>query len=161
MKSLSTVLLATGLALALPAQARNVVIVQPVEQVLTGKKAQDLLGDLQLRFGGATAGGGTVVTPVVQVDGVGEATYDGSRRPTDEQVCERALFNALSKLVLAARKSGANAVVGLVSNYGNSAFDDPKNVECHAGTFKAHVVLRGQLVRLDAAQPGAAPAQPR
>lgn len=144
------------LAFAQPATARNVAIVHPVGPVLAGKAGRSLVSDLRVAFGGATSAGTTALSPGVEVEGIGGTDYIGNRRPTDAEVCDRALLDALSKLVLAARKSGANAIVGIVSNYQHHPFDDPSNVECHAGTFKSHVVLKADLVRLNAAP--AAPA---
>jgi len=141
-----------ALAFAGPAAARNLALVQPVAPVLTSKAGRALVSDLHVAFGGATAGSGTLVTAGVEVEGIGGSDWVGNRRPTDAEVCNRALLDALTKLVLAARKSGANGIVGIVSNYEHRPFDDPNNVECHAGSFKAHVVLKANFVRLDAAQ---------
>ena len=145
------------LAFAEPAFARNVAIVHPIAPVLSGKAGRALVSDLRVSFGGASASTGTAVTAGFEVEGIGGSDYIGNRRPTDAEVCDRALLDALSKLVLAARQAGANGIVGIVSNYQRRAFDDPNNVECHAGTFKSHVVLKANFVRLDAQQ-AAAPA---
>jgi uncharacterized protein YbjQ (UPF0145 family) len=158
MKSLRPLLILSALATLAsvqPAAARNVAIVHPVAPVLNGKTGRNLVSDLRVAFGGATAGSGTAITTGFEVEGIGGSDYIGNRRPTDAEVCDRALIDALTKLVLAARNAGANAIVGIVSNYQHHSFDDPNNVECHAGTFKSHVVLKANFVRLDAAAPAA------
>jgi len=140
------------LAFAQPAAARNLAIVHPIAPVLAGKAGRNIVSDLRVSFGGATAIAGTAVTTGFEVEGIGGSEYTGNRRPSDAEVCDRALLDALSKLVLAARKAGANGIVGIVSNYQQRPFDDPNNVECHAGTFKSHIVLKANFVRLDVSQ---------
>ena len=137
---------------AAPAEARNVTFVQPFSAVMNRSQTKDVVGDLQFRFGKASAGQGQIVGADVTVEGVGRATYDGTRSrqaPSDKEVCDRALADAVTKLVTAARKAGANGVTGIVSNYKGSLYDDPQNFECHAGTFSSTVVLKGQLVRFE------------
>lgn len=156
LRSPATLLALAALALCGPAAARNVAIVHPIAPVLDSKAGKDIVSDLHLAFGGASAGSGTMVTAGFEVEGIGGAEYNGRYRPTDAQVCDRALRDALTKLVIAARNAGANGIVGIVSNYEHHPFDDPNNVECHAGTFKSHVVLKANFVRLDASQAEAA-----
>lgn len=155
MKSIRQLIPLLALAsLAHSAAARNVAIVHPIAPVLAGKAGQNLVSDLRAAFGGATANSGTVITAGFEVEGIGNSDYTGNRRPTDADVCNRALLDALSKLVIAARNAGANGIVGIVSNYEHRPFDDPNNVECHAGTFKAHVTLKANFVRLETAPTG-------
>ncbi len=163
MKSLRpffTLLALATLAWAQPAAARNLAIVHPVAPVLGGKTGRNIVSDLRVAFGGATAAIGTTITTDFEVEGIGGSEYSGNRRPTDAEVCDRALLDALTKLVLAARNAGANGIVGIVSNYQHRPFDDPNNVECHAGTFKSHVVLKANFVRLDPGTAAAIPATP-
>lgn len=156
-RSLFTLLALATLAWAQPAAARNLAIVHPVAPVLNGKTGSNIVSDLRVAFGAATADSGTAITTGFEVEGIGGSDYIGNRRPTDAEVCDHALLDALTKLVLAARNAGANGIVGIVSNYQHHSFDDPNNVECHAGTFKSHVVLKANLVRLDAAAVTATP----
>jgi uncharacterized protein YbjQ (UPF0145 family) len=155
--SVSLSLLAAALlAWVEPSAARNVAIVHPVGPVMRSKAGRDLVSDLRVSFGSASSQGLVVVRQNVEVEGLGSAEYVGNRRPSDAEVCDRALMDALSKLVLAARKAGANGIAGIVSNYQHQPFDDPANVECHAGTFKSHVVLQADFVRVEGKPPASA-----
>jgi len=48
----------------------------------------------------------------------------------------------------------------VVSAYEGKTFDDPDHFECHAGTLKANVTLRGQLVRGPVDVPVISPPEP-
>jgi hypothetical protein len=139
---------------ALSAHARNDVFLRPAQEGLGKTRSHEILGNLAVRFGKASAGGAELLGEVV-ADGVATATAEpGTRnaaRPTDETVCLHAFEDALSKLAIAARQAGAAAVVGVVSDYKGQELDDPQNYECHAGTFKSYVTLKGQLARSVAA----------
>ncbi len=144
---LPALLAAATLALGQPALARNDTLTHPVAPLLNGD-GRGVMGDLHVAFGSATAQDGMLVTEGVYVHGVGHSTDVGYRKPTDAEVCDRALFDALNKLTIAARKAGANGIVGIVSDYQSRRLDDPANVECHAGTMKSHVLLRANLVKV-------------
>jgi hypothetical protein len=66
-------------------------------------------------------------------------------RPSDHDLCARAFEDAITQLTFAARGAHATAIVGVVSNYEGTLFDDPEHFECHAGALKAAVTLRAQL----------------
>lgn len=148
---LAPVLAAAALGLGQPAMARNDAIIHPIAPVLNAD-GRALMGDLHVAFGASTAGEGTALTAGVEVHGIGSTQDIGYRKPTDAEVCDRALLDALNKLALAARKAGANGIVGIVSNYQGRSLDDPNHVECRAGTIKSHVLLKANLVHLGTAQ---------
>jgi hypothetical protein len=144
---------AAALALAVlapPAQARNVRLMESVPDTIRVSRVHDILGDLDLRFGGDSGRGANIVRRDVVVKGVGTTKLhdvgdDDKVRPSDHDLCARAFEDAITQLAFAARGARATAIVGVVSNYEGRLFDDPGHFECHAGALKAAVTLRAQL----------------
>ena len=134
------------------AQARNVRLMESVSDSTRLSRVRDILGTLQMRFGSASSRGAEVVRRDVTVVGEGstqlhDVGQDDSVRPSDQGLCARAFEAAVTKLAFAARDARATAIVGVVSVNDGKVFDDPDHFECHAGTLKASVSLRAQLVR--------------
>ncbi|MBW8779323.1 MAG: hypothetical protein JF585_08900 [Burkholderiales bacterium] len=134
----------------MPAQARNVRLMESVPDTLRVTRTHEILGNLDLRFGGDTARGASLVRRNVVVKGVGSTKVkdvgeDERVRPTDHDLCARAFEDAMTQLAFAARGARATAIVGVVSNYEGVLFDDPTHFECHVGALKAAVTLRAQL----------------
>jgi hypothetical protein len=147
--------------LAAPAQARNVRLMESVPDTLRVTRVHDILGNLDLQFGSASGRGATILRRDVIVKGVGTTKIndvgdDDKVRPSDHDLCARAFEDAITQLAFAARGSRATAIVGVVSNYEGTLFDDPGHFECHAGALKAAVTLRAQLA-VDAAAPTPVP----
>jgi hypothetical protein len=139
-------------ALAPSAQARNVRLMESVSDAARLSRVHDILGTLQMRFGSASVAGAQVVRRDVTVVGEGstqlhDVGQDDSVRPSDQGLCARAFEAAVTKLAFSARDARATAIVGVVSVNDGKVFDDPDHFECHAGTLKASVSLRAQLVR--------------
>ena len=137
--------------LALPAQARNVRLMESVADAARTSRMHDILGTLEMRFGSDSARGASIVRRDVVVKGVGttkldDVGEDDRVRPRDHELCARAFEDAITQLAFAARGARATAIVGVVSNYEGKVFDDPDHFECHAGALKAAVTLRAQLV---------------
>jgi hypothetical protein len=137
-------------ALASPAQARNVRLMESVADAVRTPRVHDILGNLDLRFGSDSARGASVVRRDVVVKGVGSTKLDDVGdddrvRPRDHELCARAFEDAVTQLAFAARGARATAIVGVVSDYEGHPFDDPTHYECHAGALKAAVTLRAQL----------------
>jgi uncharacterized protein YbjQ (UPF0145 family) len=157
---------ATALALVLlvlagTVQARNTKVLVPLVPAL--RAAQRTMGtDVSLRFGKASASG-IEATGVVEahavVDPYGAPTVGmGHRwRRTDEQACDDAFRKAVVDLQQRARAAGANAVVGIVSDYEKTEFDSSESFECHVGMTRVVVDLRGSTARIGPV-PGAPPA---
>ncbi|MCK9689046.1 hypothetical protein [Scleromatobacter humisilvae] len=144
----------SALVLASFAQARNETFMQPVAAALHKSYSREVVGDLPILWGVATApqaGAPELIGTPFIVEGSGSATGDDPRKHetlSDEAVCNHAFKSALAKLVDAARDAHAGAVVGVVSAYkGSTAIDDGKTFECHAGVAWSHVFLRAQLVK--------------
>ena len=137
-------------ALAVPAQARNVRLMEPVADAVRITRVHDILGNLDMRFGGDSGRGANIVRRDVVVKGVGatkldDVGEDDRVRPRDHELCARAFEDAVTQLAFAARNARATAIVGVISNYEGAVFDDPDHFECHAGALKAAVTLRAQL----------------
>jgi hypothetical protein len=139
------------LALLAPtAHARNVRLMESVPDTVRVTRTHDILGNLDLRFGGDTSRGAALVRRDVVVKGVGTTRLhdvgdDDKVRPADHELCARAFEDAMTQLAFAARGARATAIVGVVSNYEGTLFDDPTHYECHVGALKAAVTLRAQL----------------
>jgi len=146
----SAAIAAAVVGLAVPVQARNVRLMESVPDTLRVTRTHEILGNLDLRFGGDTARGASLVRRDVVVKGVGSTKVkdvgdDERVRPTDHDLCARAFEDAMTQLAFAARGARATAIVGVVSNYEGVLFDDPTHFECHVGALKAAVTLRAQL----------------
>jgi len=143
--------IAAGLiALAPAAQARNVRLMESVADTARASRVHDILGNLDMRFGSDSARGANIIRRDVVVKGVGATKLDDVGdddrvRPRDHELCARAFEDAVTQLAFAARGARATSIVGVVSNYEGSVFDDPTHFECHAGALKAAVTLRAQL----------------
>ena len=132
------------------AQARNVRLMESVADTVRAGRAHDILGSLDLRFGSDSGRGASIVRRDVVAKGVGTTKLhdvgdDDKVRPSDHDLCARAFEDAVTQLAFAARGARATAIVGVVSNYEGTLFDDPDHFECHVGALKAAVTLRGQI----------------
>lgn len=166
--AVAAVLAAAALAaLAPPAQARNVRRMESVADTIHESRTHEILGTLDLRFGSDTAHGAEILRRDVVVTGTGSTQLDDvgdddKVRPSDHELCRRAFEDAITQLAFKARNARAAAIVGVVSDYEGTVFDDPAHYECHAGTLKAYVTLRAQLARgpVDAPVPVLSPPVP-
>ena len=132
------------------AHARDVSFRFPAREALASKRAQEVVGDLPLVFGQAAVAGAEQVGGDVEAQGVAGLVSDEPGRHdhlTDAEMCQRAFEDAVSQLAAAARRAGAGAVVGIVSDYKDEVVDDPRDYVCHAGSVRSHVSLRGRLAR--------------
>jgi len=151
--------------LAPPAQARNVRLMESVPDTAAKTRVHEILGDLVMQFGSASAQGASIVRRDVVVKGVGETKLhelgeDDRVRPADHDLCARAFEDAVTQFAFAARGAKAAAIVGVISNYEGTIFDDPTHYECHVGALKAAVTLRGQLAAAPTVVPVISPPAP-
>jgi hypothetical protein len=65
----------------------------------------------------------------------------------DQPTCDWALQSALISLQDEAKRAGANAVVNIVSNYGNE-YRDSQNYECHVGFLMSGVIMKGDVAKV-------------
>ena len=139
-----------ALAAAPAAHARNDSFELPVDKALAGKHAREVVGDLPLRFGSATAKGAELLPDEFTAQGVASVVSEDPRHREhlkDEETCQLAFESAVNGLAQEARRRGAAAVVGIVSNFKDQVVDDPRNFDCHAGAAKSYVSLRARFAR--------------
>jgi len=141
--------LLAALAVVQTAHARNESFKRPVDQALAKKHPRETLGELPLRFGSASATGVDLLNGDVVGQGVASIIIDPRRRDhlTDDEVCQNAFDDAIAQLAEQAHRAGAAAVVGIDSDFKDEVFDDPRSYDCHAGSAKSYVTLRGRLAR--------------
>lgn len=65
----------------------------------------------------------------------------------DQPTCDWALQSALIALQDAAKQAGANAVVDVVSEYGDE-YRDSEKYECHVGFLMSGVIMKGKLAKV-------------
>jgi hypothetical protein len=65
----------------------------------------------------------------------------------DQPTCDWALQSALIALQDQAKEAGANAVIDIVSDYGNE-YRDGEKYECHVGFLMSGVIMKGKLAKL-------------
>jgi hypothetical protein len=138
------------------AHARNDKLLLPLDTALRGDIAHGPVSqDVALRFGKASAGGetGTLIEVHAVADpyafnnmppNSGNARRD---RKSDNEVCFDAFRKAVADLQQRARAMGAAAVAGIVSNYEHVEMDSAQVYECHVGSSRAIVDLKGQALR--------------
>ena len=138
------------------AQARNDMLMLPLDDVLKLKKTKEIIGsDIRLYFADQTperAVGQYLGDLIVQGKG-DQWTRKGNQSSQREDIptCKDALRDALTKMIEQARKRGAAAVIKIVSYYKYMEKSSATEYECHAGESRAVVELKGVAVRLDEA----------
>lgn len=146
-RSLLLSAIAAVLVAVLPAQARNDSLMRPIADAMGKKRTLDILGDLPLQFGSASAAGSQLLPGVIEADGEASIIVDPRSRVhlTDEEACQKAFEDAVAKLAAQARHVGAVAVVGIVSDFKGQRVDDATSYDCHAGASKSYVTLQASL----------------
>lgn len=136
--------LVAALALATPAIARDSALHLPLEAVIAqGRASGELDGTVAFYLDGAKA--------PKTLQALGEAKVNrktNAVNKSDEEACRWVTLGALAALQEAAKKRGANAVVGLRSNYKNRPWSSATQYECHAGGIMAGVAFKGTYARV-------------
>lgn len=143
----TTTVLTLGLAalISLPAQARNTQVILPIKDAMAASRVQEKLGGpVQYFFGSQST---PKILQNISIISVSRKTNASNK--SDVTACNWAFLSAMLALKKSAMKEGANAVVHIVSDYNHQPVQDPNMFECHAGTFSAGVVLKGDLVRIE------------
>lgn len=65
----------------------------------------------------------------------------------NQVTCDWALQSVLIGLQDYAKKAGANAVIDIISNYGNE-YRDTEKYECHVGFLMSGVILKAKLAKV-------------
>ena len=136
--------LVAAAAFAAPAVARDSAVRVSLESVVAqGRASGELDGSVAFYLDGAT-------TPKTK-QAFGAATVNrktNAFNKSDEDACRWVALSALAALQEAAKKRGANAVVGMVSNYKGKEWRNATQFECHAGGLMAGVAFKGTYARV-------------
>jgi hypothetical protein len=84
----------------------------------------------------------TVVEQGTEVNRKTNGFWKGSQK-----TCNWVMQSVLIELQDRAKKAGANAVVNMVSDYGNP-YSDPQKYECHVGFLMSGVIMKGDLAKV-------------
>lgn len=115
----------------------------PIQNAIdAATKAGKLDGTVKFYLAGNAPNGQVTVMNDVEVS---RKTNAFGKR--DQVTCDWATQSVLISLQEQAKNAGANAVVGIVSNYGN-AYRDGQNYECHVGFLMSGVILKGKLAKV-------------
>jgi uncharacterized protein YbjQ (UPF0145 family) len=129
-----------------PALARDTVRHLEVAPALAAARAEGIIdGSVAFYFEGQH-------TPAV-IEDLGLMTVNrktNGATKSDDKSCQWALFGALRAMQASALKRGANAVVGLRSNYDKIEWVSATEYECHAGGLMSGVALKGRYARIAA-----------
>ena len=140
----AAVMLAVVCTASLPSAARDEQKLFPIRQALSSPDAKSKLDPgIRLYFGKQ---GHPVVTRD-HGEWKSNKKSNAFARP-DQQACEWAFLSAVISLQERARKEGANAVVGILSNYKNVPRGSETEYVCGAGGLMAGVALKGKVVNL-------------
>jgi uncharacterized protein YbjQ (UPF0145 family) len=127
------------LVVSVPVAARDTPVHLPLADVVEDATARGQLdGSVRFFLEGQR-------TPAV-LDTFGEATTNrktNAFNKSDAEACRWVTFSALIALQEEARARGANAVIGITSQFKNARFSDAEKFECRAGAIMAGVGLRG------------------
>lgn len=129
---------------ATPAEARDKRVQFNIASAIAQGKAQGVLdGSVAFYFEGQS-------TPaVVQDFGVANTNRKTNAVGKSEQEsCDWALLGALVALQDAAKARGANAVIGLRSNFKRQVFSSATQYECGAGRLMVGVALLGNYAKV-------------
>ncbi len=145
-KTLLTLSLATTLSIAaaLPAHAKDDVLMLPIAAALDANDARSRLGDdIKFYFGDQP-------TPKVQskitTDKTSQRTNGFNKTPAE--ACNWVFLSSMLALKKKAEQVGANAVVNIVSNYNNNEKSSQTEFECHDGAIMSGVALKGDFVKI-------------
>jgi uncharacterized protein YbjQ (UPF0145 family) len=136
-----------AMAAALPAQARNVKHMLSIQSALESEAAKAKLdGSVKLYFGPQVYGKAVPTASALNAHGRMPIEYRAELAS-----CFASFADALHTLQKNAKDTGANAVVNIVSYFKNGpVVSSATEFECHAGSVYSHVMLKGELVKIDA-----------
>ena len=129
---------------SMPAQAADKKVVLPISGAMNDNDAKGRLGDqVQFFFGNQPT---PKVLEKLGSDKTSQKTNAFAK--SDQKVCHWAFLSAMLSLQKRARELNANAVVNIVSNYGNVEYSSDTEFECHVGNVVGGVALKGDFVRI-------------
>lgn len=146
MKKLLTLVLALAAIHAVPAQASDNKVILPIAAAIAENDAQAKLGDsVKFYFGNQPT---PKVLERLGVDKTSQKTNAFGK--SNEKACNWVFLSDMLALQKRAKQLGANAVINIVSNYGNVEWSSNTEFECHVGAIMAGVAFKGEFVRIEA-----------
>ena len=144
MKLRSVVLFAVACTASWPATARAEPQLYPIAQALSSPEAQAKLDQsIKLFFGKQGH------PPVARTIGVWPSNKRANKfGRSEQQACENALLSVVLSLQGRARRERANAVIDIVSSYGDAVTVSSTQYVCDTGGLRAGVALKGRVVSL-------------
>ena len=137
--------LGTSLLSTVPAFARDTKLMMPIEAAMADNNARGRLGDsVKFYFGNQAT---PKVLERLVIDQTSQKTNSFGKTP--ERSCNWAFLSAMLQLQKRALAVGANAVVNIVSNYGNVPMSSDTEFECHEGAIMSGVALKGEFVKIE------------
>lgn len=137
--------LGTSLLSTVPAFARDTKLMMPIEAAMADNNARGRLGDsVKFYFGNQAT---PKVLERLVIDQTSQKTNSFGKTP--ERSCNWAFLSAMLQLQKRALAVGANAVVNIVSNYGNVPMSSDTEFECHDGAIMSGVALKGEFVKIE------------
>ncbi|RUL72963.1 excinuclease [Dyella choica] len=146
MKAKFGVLVAIALVLAVsgPASAKDKIVHFPfANAVAEATQSGKLDGAVKFYLTGHAPQGQVAVLK----DDVSVNRKTNAFGKADQKTCDWALQSALIALQDQAKAAGANAVVDIVSDYGNE-YRDGEKYECHVGFVMSGVIMKGKLAKV-------------
>jgi uncharacterized protein YbjQ (UPF0145 family) len=138
--------LGTSLLSAVPVLARDTKLLMPIEGAMADNNARGRLGDsVKFYFGNQAT---PKVLERLVTDQTSQKTNSFGKTP--ERSCNWVFLSAMLQLQKRAHAVGANAVVNIVSNYGNVPMSSETEFECHDGAIMSGVALKGDFVKIEA-----------
>lgn len=138
------VLVASALAAAMPAQARDDKLMMNIAEAMNDNDAKNVLGDsVQFFFGNQAT---PKVVERLVTDQTSQKTNSFGKTP--QRSCNWAFLSAMKQLQKRANSVGANAVINIQSNYNNKPMSSETEFECHDGAIMSGVALKGEFVKV-------------
>lgn len=144
-KWMAVAIIGMSLTATLPAQARDMKYMLPIQNALDSDTAKATLDpSIRLSFGPQTSGAVAQAITAVQSHGRMKA-----EKGNDVASCVASFVDGLKTLQNNAKSAGANAVVNIRSYFKNGPdVASTMEFECHAGSVYSHVMLKGDLVHI-------------
>ncbi|WP_233841445.1 excinuclease [Dyella sp. 2HG41-7] len=144
MKAKAQILIALMLAIPCLASAKDKIEHYPfANAVAEATQSGKLDGTVKFYLAGNQPNG--QVTVVKENVSVNRKTNAFGKK--DQPTCDWALQSALISLQAEAKEAGANAVVGIVSDY-DQEYRDGEKYECHIGFLMSGVIMKGNLAKV-------------
>jgi hypothetical protein len=145
-KWIAMTIITLSITSVLPAQARNVKYMLPIPNALESESAKENLdGSVRLYFGPQAHGKANKA--IAKVDTHARMPIEEG---TDIASCNAAFVDAVKTLQRNAKDAGVNAVANIASYFKRGpVVSSATEFECHAGSYKTHVMLKGELVQIN------------